>query len=54
MELPVVSISMVGVKGSKPMCIIGPRLHKATKAEGFRGKTQEDIKWVSRNNVGEL
>jgi len=34
--------------------IVGPGSHEATKAEGFRGKMWEDIKWVSRNNVGEL
>jgi hypothetical protein len=50
-ELPIVSICMVGMKGAEMMCIIGPRSHKATKVKGFRGKAQEDIKWVSRNDV---
>jgi hypothetical protein len=36
------------------MHIIGPRSHKATKVEGFRGKTWKDIKQVSRNNIGKL
>jgi hypothetical protein len=33
------------------MHIIAPRLYKATKVKGFRGKTQKDIKRVSRNYV---
>jgi hypothetical protein len=53
-ELPILSICMVWAKGSKTMHIIGPRSHKATKVEGFRGKMQKDIKWVSRNNIGKL
>ena len=36
------------------MCIVGPRSYKASKAEGFRGETQKDIKWVGRNDIGEL
>ena len=36
------------------MHIIGLRLHKATKVEGFRGKMWKDIKWVRRNNVGKV
>ena len=36
------------------MYIIRPRLHKATKADGFRGKTWEIIKRVSGNNIGKL
>ena len=36
------------------MCIIGPRLHKASKADRFRGKMQEIIKRVSRNDIREL
>jgi hypothetical protein len=29
MELPIISISIVGAKGSKPVCIIGPGPYKA-------------------------
>ena len=36
------------------MCIIRPRLHKASKAERFRGKTWEIIKGVSRDNIREV
>jgi hypothetical protein len=43
-ELPIVSICMVGMKGSETMHIIGLRSYKATKVKGFRGKTWEDIK----------
>jgi hypothetical protein len=53
-ELPVISICVVGMKDSEMMHIIGPRLHKATKVEGFRGKMWEDINWVSGNNIREL
>jgi hypothetical protein len=54
MELPIVSISMVGAKGSKLVHIVGPGPHKAIQAKGFRGKMWKDIKWVSRNNIREL
>jgi hypothetical protein len=54
MEPPIISISMVWAKGDEAMCIIGPGLHKATKAKRFRGEVREDIKQVSRNNVGEI
>jgi hypothetical protein len=36
------------------MHIIGSRLYKATKVEGFRGKMQKDIEWVSRNYIGKV
>jgi len=36
------------------VCIVGPRSHKASKADRFRGKMWKDIKGMSRNNVGEL
>jgi hypothetical protein len=42
------------VKGSEIVCIIGPRLHKASKIKRFWGKARKDIEWVSRNNFGEL
>jgi hypothetical protein len=45
---------MVGTKDSETMHIVGPRSHKATKVKGFRGKTWEDIKWVSGNDIREL
>jgi hypothetical protein len=38
-EFSVVSIYMVWMKGTEAMCIVGPRLHKASKAKGFRGET---------------
>jgi hypothetical protein len=53
-ELPILNICMVWAKGSKMVHIIGPRSHKATEVEGFRGKSWKNIKWVSRNNVGKL
>jgi len=34
--------------------IIGPRLHKASKADRFRDKMQEDVKGVSRDSVREV
>jgi hypothetical protein len=36
------------------MHIIGLRSYKASKADGFRSKTWEIIKEVSRDNAGEL
>jgi hypothetical protein len=36
------------------MHIIGPRSHKAIKADRFRGKMWEIIKRVSGNNIREL
>jgi hypothetical protein len=36
------------------MCIVGPSLHKAGKADRFRGETWKDVKGVSRNNTREL
>jgi len=53
-KLPIVGICMVWVKEGKAMHIIGPRSHKATKAERFRGNTWKDIKWMSQNNIREL
>jgi hypothetical protein len=44
---------MIWVKGSETMCVIELRSHKATKVKGFMGKAWKDIKWVSRNNIGE-
>jgi hypothetical protein len=45
---------MVWKKGSKAICTVGPRSHKASKAEGFRGEARKDIKWVGRNDIREL
>jgi hypothetical protein len=53
-KLPIVSVSPIGVKGGEAMCIIRPSLHKASKANRFRGETQKDIKGVSRNNTREF
>ena len=36
------------------MCIVGLRLHKASKADRFRGKMQEDVKGVSGDSVREF
>ena len=53
-ELPIISICIVWAKGSKMVHIVGPRLHKATKVKGFRGKAWKDIEQVSGNDIGEL
>jgi hypothetical protein len=53
-ELPIVSIYSIWVEDGEAMHIIGLRLHKATKANRFRGKMWEIIKGVSRDNVGEV
>jgi hypothetical protein len=45
---------LIWAKDREVMCIIGPRSHKATKADRFRSKTWEIIKRVSRDNVREL
>jgi hypothetical protein len=42
------------VKRDEAMRIVGPRSHKATKGQRFRGNTWEDIKGVGQNNIGEL
>ena len=54
MELPIICISMVWTKGTEVMCGIGPRSHKAFEAKGLRGKVQEDIKRMGRNNIREI
>ena len=36
------------------MCIIGPRSHKASKADRLRGKVWKIVKRVSGNNIREL
>jgi hypothetical protein len=53
-KLSIVSICLIGVKDGKVMYIIGPRSHKASKADRFRGKMWKIIKGMSRDNVGEL
>ena len=53
-ELPIVSICMIWMERGELMCIIRPRSHKASKAEGLRGNTWKDIKRVSRDNFREL
>jgi len=53
-ELPIVSVHLVWVKDRETMHIIGPRSHKAIKADRFRGKMWEIIKRVSGNNIREL
>jgi hypothetical protein len=53
-ELPIISICMVWVKMGEVVCIVGPRLHKATKGQRFRGNVWEDIKGVGWNDIGEL
>jgi hypothetical protein len=42
------------VKDGEAVCIIGPRLHKASKAERFRGKIWKIIKGMSGDNVREV
>jgi hypothetical protein len=53
-ELPIFGVCTVRTKGDKAVCVVGPRSHKASKGEGFRGNTGKDIKGVSWYNVGEL
>jgi hypothetical protein len=53
-ELPIISICTMWMERSKMMCIIRPRSHKASKANGLRGNTWKDVKWVSRDNFREL
>jgi hypothetical protein len=53
-KLLIVSICMVWAKGGKVMCIIGPRSHKALKAERFRGNAWKNIKQMGWNNIRKL
>ena len=53
-KLPIISICSIGMEDGKVMCIVGPRSHKASKADRFRGKTWKIIKGMSGDNVGEL
>jgi hypothetical protein len=49
-----ISIDMVGAKGSEAICSVRPRLHEAGNAEGFRGEMRKVIKGVGRHDVREL
>jgi hypothetical protein len=53
-ELPIVTICMIRMKGGEAVHIIRPRSHKASKAKGLRGNTWENIKGVGWNDIGEL
>jgi hypothetical protein len=50
----VITINMVEAEGSKAMCSVRPRLHKAGKAKRFRGERRKVIKEMGRNNIREL
>jgi hypothetical protein len=54
MKLPIVSICSIWVEDGEAMHIVWPRSHKASKADGFRGKMWEIIKGVSGDNVREV
>jgi hypothetical protein len=54
MKLSIISIHLIWAEDGEVMRIVGLRLHKASKANRFRGKTWEIIKGVSRDNVGEV
>ena len=45
-ELPIVSICTMWMKGGEAVYIIRPRLHKASKAKGLRGNMWKNIKGV--------
>ena len=49
-----VSISMSRVKLSEAMGRIRPGAYKGAKGNGFGGNARKDIKWVSRDYVGEV
>jgi hypothetical protein len=53
-KLPIISICSIRVEDGESMCIIGPRSHKASKANRLRGKMWKIIKRMSGNNGGEL
>jgi hypothetical protein len=53
-QLCKVSVSAVGVELSKAVSSIWPSAHKGVKGNGFGGNAGEDVKGVSRNNVGEV
>jgi hypothetical protein len=53
-KLPIISICSIGVEDGESMHIVGPRLHKASKADRLRGKMWKIIKRMSRNNIREL
>jgi hypothetical protein len=53
-ELPIVSICTMWMKGGETVCIIRPRSHKASKAKGLRGNMWKNIKGVGWNDIREL
>jgi len=53
-ELRGVSISTLRVEVGKAVSSVWPAVHKGTKGNGFGGNVREDIKGVSRDDVGEL
>jgi hypothetical protein len=54
MKLLIISIRLKWAKDGEVVCIIGLRLHKASKADRFRGKTWKVIKGVSEDYVREV
>ena len=50
----IVSISVIRAKEGEVVCIVRPRLHKASKANGFRGKMGKVIKRVGGNSLREV
>jgi hypothetical protein len=49
-----VSISASRVELSKAVSSVWPVMHERSKGNGFRGNAGEDIKGMSRDNVGEV
>jgi hypothetical protein len=45
---------MSGAEVGKAMSSVWPAAHKGAKGNGFRGNARKDIKWVSRDYVGEV
>jgi hypothetical protein len=53
-KLPIISICSVRAEDRELMCIVGPRSHKASKADRLGGKMWKIIKRMSGNNIWEL
>jgi len=53
-EFCVIAISTSGAELGEAMSSIQPRAHKGANGYGFRGNAREDVKGVSRNNIGEV
>ena len=53
-ELQGVFFSMARVEVGKAVSSVQPAAHKGVKGNGFGGSARKDIKWVSRDDVGEV